>query len=454
MTKPYVHVDESLAFEPTVGYARLRGECPLHHVGDHQPPFYVVSRFDDVVATLKQPRLWGNSRGPGVFYQDSGVLGSADDPDHARQRSVLRNAFVPTAIARMEPSLTAIADQLLDEMFASVSPEPSVGAGDGAGAADFVSMFAFPFPALAIGELLGVPAEDRDLFGSWTATIVAALTGGDLAAYEAARDAMGDYVDAILLTRQASLDASHAGPAAPEIEPAAPAARDLLDMMLEARRDGRLSATEVRRLAHQLLVAGHETTTSLLGMMLYRLIEHPDVMAALRADPSLIPSAVEEALRFDSPVNGLFRTNASECAIHDETIPADSKLQILYASANRDPERFPDPDEFRLDRPREEAGKHVAFGWGIHFCIGAPLARLEARIAFERLLARTERIELAGDPTRNESFVLHGLTSLPIRWETATTSDSASTAADPATTRSATTRLATTVHGSAPLVES
>jgi cytochrome P450 len=150
--------------------------------------------------------------------------------------------------------------------------------------------------------------------------------------------------------------------------------------------------------------------------MLYRLLERPELMARLRADPDLIPVAVEEALRFDSPVSGLFRTNASECELRGETIPERSKLQLLFGSANRDPDRFEEPDEFRLDREPNELRRHVAFGWGIHFCIGAPLARQETRITFERLLARMDDIELAGPARRNDSFVLHGLTELPLRW--------------------------------------
>ena len=184
-----------------------------------------------------------------------------------------------------------------------------------------------------------------------------------------------------------------------------------------AEREGILSRAEVRHLGYQLLVAGHETTTSLIGLMLLRLIERPELMAALRDDPSLIPTAMEEALRFDSPVSGLFRTNASECELAGETIPERSKLQILYGSANRDPDRFETPDEFRIDREPNELRRHVAFGWGIHFCIGAPLARQETRITFERLLARVDEIELAGEPRRNDSYVLHGLTNLPVRWK-------------------------------------
>ena len=194
---------------------------------------------------------------------------------------------------------------------------------------------------------------------------------------------------------------------------------DVLSVLTTARREGTLSNKEVRHLGYQLLVAGHETTTSLLGMLLYRLLTQPELMTALRNDPDLIPVAVEEALRFDSPVHGLFRTNRDELVVHGETIAPGSKLQVCYAAANRDPAQFADPDQFRLDRDHREAARHVAFGWGIHFCIGAPLARLEAKVAFEQVLARLDEIELAGEPVRNDSFVLHGLTSLPIRFERA-----------------------------------
>jgi cytochrome P450 len=397
----YKHIEESLQFEPTQGYARLRDECPVYRVEEHDPAFYVVSRFDDVVATLKQPSLWGNWQGPGVFYQEGGALGSTDDPDHARHRAVLRTSFMPKAIAALAPTIEALADELLDDFV-------PLGAGD------FVQLFAFPFPALAIGELLGVRPEDREQFGQWSTTIVAALTGGDIESYQQAKGALGDYIDARIAEREVTLAGADLAEGDNGVGTLVP--DDVVSILMLARQDGRLTPGEVRHLGHQLLVAGHETTTSLLGMMLYRLIERPELMAALRADPTLIPVAIEEALRFDSPVNGLFRTNRTDAELAGCPIPSNTKLQVLYASANRDPLQFDDPDEFRLDRPHSELGRHVAFGWGIHFCIGAPLARLEARVAFERFLARVDNIELTGDPIRNESFVLHGLTHLPIRW--------------------------------------
>ena len=384
-------VDAARRFEPTDHYAEWREGCPLHHEAEHDPPFYVVSRFADVVDVLKQPDLWTNRDGPGVQYLDPGVLGSADEPDHGRHRRVLRGAFMPVEIKRLEPQLRVTADRLID-MFV-----------DG-GHCDFIREFAAPFPALAIAELLGIHGDDRADFGRWSDQAVAGLTGGDLETYYCAKQAIEDYVEAGCDERAAALAA---GADIPD---------DVLSVLMLARRDGALATQEVRHLGYQLLVAGHETTTSLLGMLLYRLLEHPALMTAIRRDFALIPVAVEEALRFDSPVHGLFRTNGEECVMHGETIPPRTKLQVCYAAANRDPAQFLDPDEFRLDRDRRETARHVAFGWGIHFCIGAPLARLEAKVAFERLLGRLEDIELAGEPTRNDSFVLHGLTRLPIRF--------------------------------------
>jgi cytochrome P450 len=398
------HVDRAREFEPTVHYAALREQCPVHREADHEPPFFVLSRFDDVVDALRDPELWRNAHGSGVFYQESGVLGTTDDPDHARHRRVLRSAFVPTAIERMAPAIEAIADELLDAMI-------PLGRGD------FVELFATPLPALAIAELLGVPREEQESFGRWSNLAVAALTGGDVDAYHAAKTALEDHVEAGVNGRDRLIGGS--GPVDDavigEIIPP-----DVLSLLTVAMRNGVISLAEARHLGYQLLVAGHETTTSLIGLMLHRLIERPEVMDRLRGDPSLIPAAIEEALRFDSPVHGLFRTNAEECSVHGVDIPPGTKVQLLYASANRDPSQFSEPDEFNIDRSRKEIGRHVAFGWGIHHCIGAPLARVETRVAFERILARMADIELAGPPQRNDSFVLHGLTSLPISWRVVT----------------------------------
>ncbi len=387
----YRHTERSRQFEPSVDYAYFREQCPMHKVVDHDPPFYVLSRFDDIVDTLKHPNDWLNRDGPGVFYQEEGVLGTTDDPDHARHRQVLRSAFVPSAIARLEPSVRAIAGELFDAF---------VPAGRG----EFIEAIAAPLPGLAIAELLGIKAESRHEFGRWSSLAVDALTGGDVALYNEAKATIGGHIDVGLAERDALVAAGQ------------PCPDDVLTLLAAARREGTMTAHEARYVGYQLLVAGHETTTSLIGRLLYRLIERPELMAQLRAHPELIPAAVEEGVRFDAPAHGLFRTNAEATEVHGVAIPARSKIQLLFAAANRDPRRFEQPDEFRIDRDRHEIGRHVGFGWGVHHCIGAPLARLETRIAFEELLARMADIELDGQPQRNQSFVLHGLTRLPLRW--------------------------------------
>ncbi len=412
-TDRITHAEAGRAFETAGHYARLRAACPMHHEADHDPPFYVLSRFDDVLAALKDPDQWRNHRGPGVFHQEQGVLGSADDPDHARHRRVLLPAFRPREIRALEGRLVALTDDLIDAFVDD-------------GACEFVEAFAAPLPALAIAELLGVSGEDRDEFGRWSTLAVDALTGGDVEAYHRARGALEDCIEAGVNERLVLLDAaslegatSASGEATlgPDDVVGTVLTDDVLARLAVALRDGVLDLGEVRHLGYQLLVAGHETTTSLLGLLLYRLLERPALLERLRTDPTLIPQTIEEGLRFDTPVAGLFRTNDRPTEVHGHALDADTKVQLLFGAANRDEAVFERPDDFDIDRDRRALSRHVAFGWGVHLCIGAPLARLETRIALERLLARFPGLALDGEPVRNDSFVLHGLTRLPIRWD-------------------------------------
>ncbi|MDG2028959.1 MAG: cytochrome P450 [Acidimicrobiales bacterium] len=387
----YSHLAHANDLEPSGGHRVLR-QCPIHREADHDPPFYVVSRYDDVLDVLKNNGTWGNRHGPGVFFQENGVLGSADDPDHRRQRGLLQPAFRPRALARLEPRVEALCAELWEEAFSS----------DGAG--DFVELFAFPFPALMIGELLGVEPGDRDRFGRWSQAIVTSLGDSDMDAYDEATRSIWAYVDDMVDARLAAIDAGADPP------------DDVVTLLTQAVGSGGLSRDELRRLAHQLLVAGHETTASLIGLMLYRLIENPALRLELREEPELIDSAVEEFLRFDSPVQGLFRTARDDASAAAYTVPARSKLQVLYASANRDPAVWANPDEIRLHRDSATARQHLGFGWGVHYCIGAPLARIQAQHALRRIVDGFESVELDGHPTLSAPFVLRGFTAMPIRW--------------------------------------
>ena len=389
----YSHLEHANDLEPSVGHHQMLQHCPVHHEVTHDPPFFVVSRHADVMAMLTQPDLWNSRDGSGVFYQPGGVLGSADGETHRRQRKVLQDGFRPTAIDSLAPRVDRIGIELWDDAF---------GADRGEG--DFVRLFAFPFPAIVIAELLGVPVERRDQFGQWSDDIVNGLGGGDLALVEVANAGIFALVDELVEHRKALADAGETVP------------DDLITVLTSAELAGTLSHGEVRRLCQQLLVAGHETTASLIGLMLYRLIQRPQLADRLRAQPHLIPQAVEEFLRYDSPVQGLFRTNAGECPLGTATVPERTTVLALFAAANRDPEVWDDPDDIDLDRMAPGSRPHIAFGWGVHHCIGAPLARREAQLALQLMIERFASVELVGDVAVNQPFILRGLTTMPIRW--------------------------------------
>ncbi len=388
----YSHLARANDVEPSQGHRVLRERCPLHVEESHTPPFFVVSRHADVLDVLTRPKEWRNGFGVGVNAQPGGVLGTTDDPDHRRQRKVLQDAFRPVAIDRLDAELHAVGDELWSRAFSD----------DGEG--DFVRLFAFPFPAVVIALLLGVPRDRRDDFGRWSDAIVNSLGGADPALAEDANRQIFALVDELVAVR-AALHAQ--GDALPE---------DVLSVMTLAELDGTITHHEVRRLCQQLLVAGHETTASLISLMLYRLIEQPELMEQLRRSPELVPAAVEEFLRFDSPVQGLFRVNPEPAAVCGELLPAESRVMALFASANRDEAVWEDADEIRLDRFRAGANSHLAFGWGVHHCIGANLARREGRLALQWMVDRFDTVERVGDIAVNEPFILRGLTTLPIRW--------------------------------------
>ncbi|MEY3566467.1 MAG: hypothetical protein RLZ19_481 [Actinomycetota bacterium] len=392
MTVTYSHLEHANDLEPSAGHHHLIEQCPIHREESFDPPFYVVSRHEDVLSMVTDPELWRNGDGPGVFHQVGGVLGSADDPDHRRQRKVLQDGFRPAAIASLAPRVEQIGRQLWDAAFSA----------DGEG--DFVHLFAFPFPAIVIAEMLGIRAEDRDRFGQWSDDIVNGLGGGDLRLVEKANEGIFALVDDLVAERRAHLEAGTEPP------------DDLVTVLARAHLAGELAHGEVRRLCQQVLVAGHETTASLLSLMLYRLITQPRLVVELRADPDLVPWAVEEFLRYDSPVQGLFRTNSRDCPVRGETIAAGTKMQLLFAAANRDPRVWDDPDAIRLNRFGPGSRPHLAFGWGVHHCIGNVLARREGQLALRWMIDTFETVELTGEVKVNQPFILRGLTTLPIRW--------------------------------------
>jgi len=369
--------------DPYPFYAELRREAPVHR---SDFGLWLISRYDDVVFTLKRHDLFSSTAmNMNVHDKPTRTVINTDPPVHTRMRNIVNRAFTPKMVADMEPRIREVTRELLDAVIER-------------GEMDFVRDFAVPLPVTIIAEILGVDASRRDDFKRWSSASVGMAPVGD--ERRDMQEFFAYFEEAIAERRRPR--------------------GDLISIVVQASEgEEPLTADEVLAFTGLLLIAGNETTTNLLGNAVYHLLRNPDQLQIAREDPSIIPNVVEEALRFDSPVQFLFRRTTQDVDVAGVTIPAGSEVSPIYASANRDGRRFPDPDRFDV---RRNAQGHVAFGHGVHFCLGAPLARLEARVALEEVLGRLAGIELKGadEPERLNSLFLRGFASLPLAFEPAT----------------------------------
>jgi cytochrome P450 len=392
-------------YQNPLGYfARMREEGPVTPVVlPHGERAWLVTRYADVRAALTDPRLhkdWAGKLTAPDWVPDE-VIGylavhmlNSDPPNHARLRKLISKAFTARRVAGLRSRVEAITGSLLDTLEARL---PVLADSGGEETVDLIEAFAFPLPVTVICELLGVPTRDQADFRQWSNAIVAAE--GEPGSFRAAGTAMYHYFTKLVAAKRA--------------EPA----DDLVSALIEARDSGdSLNERELIAMLFLLLVAGHETTTNLIASGILALLTNPAELNRLRADPSLLPGAVEELLRYVNPLNhATDRFTLEPVEIGGVTIPAREWVLCVTSSANRDPDRFGDPD--RLDVARD-AGGHVAFGHGIHYCLGAPLARLEGEIAFGALFDRFPALSLAADPSAlrwRHSSLIHGLESLPVR---------------------------------------
>ncbi|MBB2934059.1 cytochrome P450 [Amycolatopsis bartoniae] len=391
-----IQLDQDFIQNPHAVYERLRTESPVRPVAMPRGlKAWLVTGYAEARALLADPRLSkDNKRVRELFAVHRGAdsafvsslaahLLNMDPPDHTRLRKLVNKAFTVRTVSRLRPRVEQIADELLAAM-----PED--------GRVDLLNAFAFPLPITVICELLGIPTTDRDDFRAWSNTIVSAATPEQLRSHGTA---LSEYLTKLIAAKRA--------------EPT----EDLLSDLVHVSEAGdQLSEVELISMAFLLLVAGHETTVNLIGNSVRALLERPDQLAALRADPSLLPGAVEEFLRFEGPVNiATLRFTTEPVEVGGTVIPADQFVLISLLSANRDGEKFAEPDTLDVTRP---AGGHLAFGHGIHYCVGAPLARLEAEIALGKLLDRFDTIELDGEPAGlrwRDSTLMRGLETLPVR---------------------------------------
>lgn len=372
-------------------YRQLRDKAPLYRAADSNT--WVFSRHEDVVSALLDHHTYSSVDGifptpPGSDFHASflPMMILMDPPRHDQLRALVSKAFTPRRIAALSSGIEDLAEDLSDCL------------DRGAGSVDFAADFAAVLPAMVIADLLGIPREDRAQFRQWSTTMVQSNPArGEMGEGLAAAAAVYAYFTDCLAERRR--------------EPRG----DLMSALVSAEIDGkRLTDEDLLGFCLLLLIAGHETTSNLLSNAAVVLASDPDIRRRLVADDNLLGPAVEELLRYDSPVQGLSRTLTRDVTLHGVTMSVGDSVLLLFGSANRDERVFADPDVFDIGRKPEH---QVAFGRGIHFCLGASLARMEARIALRALLARVPNWEVdLENAQRLRSGLIRGYMSLPISW--------------------------------------
>ena len=388
----------SYKINPHLQYARLRAEEPVHRSIAMQA--WILTRYEDCIAVLRNPDTFSSDG-----LNASGQLGDAireqratsalgevqtlltvDPPAHTRLRNVINRAFTPRRVEQLRPRIEQITRELLD----AVPPS---------GDFELMTAFAQPLPVIVIAELLGIPPSDRDRFKQWSNKIAATtdLLNAESAIMEA-REATLELIDYFN-------DFIHARRDEPR--------DDLISALVAAQStEEQLTHEEILAFAILLLVAGNETTTNLIGNGTLALLDNPEALAALQHSPDHLPTAIEEMLRYDSPVQGVVRIARHDTALGAHAVAHGDVLMLMLGAANHDPAQFAHPDRFDIAR---EPNRHLSFGLGPHFCLGAPLARLEATVAFTMLLQRFPHIARgSSDIERGGTLLLRGLTKLPL----------------------------------------
>ena len=379
-THPLEEIAQTFAW-----FDEMRINHPVFQDENLPMPMWQVFRYADVLTVLNDySRFSSQAFGfSGGIFRDT--LISKDPPDHRKLRNLVNQAFTPRAVARLSDRITQITQELLDQVRHQ-------------GTMDVVADMAFPLPAKVIAELLGVPSKDWNIFQRWARIGEAEPLQARQQTGRTMREDMFDYFSKLIEERRR--------------EPR----DDLISALCTAEVDGeRLSQTELLSFCTLLLAAGQETTKNLIANAIVCLTDHPDALERLVREPALMPAAIEEVLRSLPPVWFLLRQTRGDVELAGQHIPANQMVLAWTASANRDPAQFPDPDRFAIER---EPNRHLAFGHGIHFCVGAPLARLEARIALPMMLTQLKNLQrVEGIPILVHTGIVFVIRSLPITFQ-------------------------------------
>ncbi len=377
--------DPAVREDPYPFYAALRATAPACVVDPVGA--WLVTSYDAVLEVLRQPELYSSlamraAMTQGRLDDDEGpppMVISSDPPQHTRLRTLVNRGFTPRRIQRMEPLVRRITKDLFAEI-------------DRRGECDLVGDLTVPLPVMVISEMLGIEPERFEDFKRWSQVIVSVFgrspSEDQLETFHVTLDELDNYLEPLIERRRSN------------------PRDDIISVLTQKEEEDALSADELIGFVILLLIAGNETTTNLIGNTIIALWDNPEQLALLNTSPERIPDAVEEALRFSSPVQMLFRQTTQDVELGGEKIPEGAIVMPCYAAANRDPKRFEDPDRFDIGR---DSQGHVAFGLGLHFCLGASLARLEARIALEALVPRLAKLRCREERIRwSESPFLRG----------------------------------------------
>lgn len=372
--------------DPYPVYRALRDRAPCHHV--EAKNLWVLSRYEDVVAAARNHGVFSSTGGVGFDWEQRPMMPMYDPPQHTRLRRLVSRHFTPNAIALMQSRIDATVARVLDRAVAQ-------------GRFDLIEDVAIPISLGAIGAVLGVPGDRLKDLRCWSQGTVEALAGAlspeATAKVDALRVEFVAYLREMIKERRAS---------------PRPEATDVISLIVAANDDDKLTERETVAFCVLLLVAGFETTVNAMANGALALMAHPDECRKLQANPALVASLAEEVVRYDGPVQSFFRNTLSETVIAGTTVPKGVKVMLLFGSANRDERHFPDPDSFRIDR---DDGDHVGYGAGIHFCLGAPLARLQLVSLARGLLARARSLELDGTVEHSSNVLFRGVRHLPLR---------------------------------------
>lgn len=402
--EPFDPLASDVMRDPFGSYGNARTACPVLKVsGRFEQDFYIVTRYDDVKSVMNDHKVWSKREGALLRSTERDVAMSQDPPKFNEYRRIYAAYLGPRGVLRWADAMRAYIAEYLD----AIAPMDHGNLHD---------LFARPLPVKVMATVLGLPMDRLDDYRQWTDFFLTSqFNEPDPEVGRRMIDELYAFFDAQFATRERALEQAGVTDPTPDLLGTV-LSDDLLSLLVTSRYEGRPLTREERCRTARGFFVGNDTFTSLFLNLLYRLLEDRSRWDAVRADRGLIDAAIEESLRFDPPSIGMFRLSACPVEMHGVGIPERSRMLFAIPGANRDPAVFDRPDEFRLDRPAEELQRHLGFGFGAHFCPGASIARLEAKIALDMMLDRMPNLELTEQPERIEPFNFWGYRSFHTRW--------------------------------------